>query len=75
MAGDRRTEDLEDDLRAAVRPLERLLARAELEGHHALLDRDDQQEEREARQRGRPELETCATATHAHTQCTFVSGQ
>ena len=44
MAGDRRTEDLEDDLRAAIRPLERLLARPELEGHDTLLERHDEEE-------------------------------
>ena len=42
--GDRRTEDLEDDLRAPVRPLERLLARPELEGHDTLLERHDEEE-------------------------------
>ena len=52
----RHTEDLEDDLRTPVRPSERLLARLELEAHHTLLQRDDHQEQREARQSGGTEL-------------------
>ena len=43
------TEDLEDDLRTPVRPSERLLARLELEAHHTLLQRNNHQEQREAR--------------------------
>lgn len=45
-----RTEDLEDNLRPLVCPFERLLADSELEGHNPLLNRDDQEEEREARE-------------------------
>lgn len=40
-----RTEDLKDNLRPLVCPLERLLADSELEGHNPLLDWNDQEEE------------------------------
>ena len=52
----RRTQDFENGLCSLVSPLEGPLADTKLEGHHSLLYRDDQKEERETRKGGGTEL-------------------